>query len=281
MIGSSGCRGGARASSSASTSRPCIAPILRRSASILGGHGITAWGATSGECEANSLGHHPHGAGVPRPPAAAAGALGSGRRPATSRCRTPPGGHERRRWRRSSGDWRRPTTRRSAHYTDSPVVLDFCHRANSARLAALGTSCPDHFLRTKVRPARARPRRRHSRRRRRRAAARAPSRLPRRLPALLRAACLSRLAGHAGRRSRHRARARRRHVLLRSRQADGPGRGRVLRQRHQRDAGRGVGLHLRADPGVREVPDRVLGARGGQAAPSASSPSAVDARSPS
>lgn len=31
-------------------------------------------------------------------------------------------------------------------------MLDFLARAEHPRLAALGTSCPDHFLRTKVRP---------------------------------------------------------------------------------------------------------------------------------
>jgi rhamnulose-1-phosphate aldolase/alcohol dehydrogenase len=38
------------------------------------------------------------------------------------------------------------------HYTDTDAVLDFLARAEHSRLAALGTSCPDHFLRTKVRP---------------------------------------------------------------------------------------------------------------------------------
>src|SRR5262249_1945884 len=38
------------------------------------------------------------------------------------------------------------------HYDDSDVVLDFLSREKLHRLAALGTSCPDHFLRTKVRP---------------------------------------------------------------------------------------------------------------------------------
>ena len=38
------------------------------------------------------------------------------------------------------------------HYTDSDVVLDFISRTEHPRMAALGTSCPDHFLRTKVRP---------------------------------------------------------------------------------------------------------------------------------
>ena len=38
------------------------------------------------------------------------------------------------------------------HFTDAPEVLDFLSRAEHPRLAALGTSCPDHFLRTKVTP---------------------------------------------------------------------------------------------------------------------------------
>ena len=50
-----GCRGGGPASSSAWTSPPSPRPTRRPSACILGGHGITAWGATSDECEARSL----------------------------------------------------------------------------------------------------------------------------------------------------------------------------------------------------------------------------------
>ena len=38
------------------------------------------------------------------------------------------------------------------HFTDAQVVLDFLASAEHPRLAALGTSCPDHFLRTKVKP---------------------------------------------------------------------------------------------------------------------------------
>jgi len=38
------------------------------------------------------------------------------------------------------------------HFDDSDVVVDFVSRAEMPRLAALGTSCPDHFLRTKVAP---------------------------------------------------------------------------------------------------------------------------------
>src|SRR5205823_1098726 len=42
--------------------------------------------------------------------------------------------------------------RQVGHFTDADAVLDFLARAEHPRLAALGTSCPDHFLRTKVRP---------------------------------------------------------------------------------------------------------------------------------
>jgi rhamnulose-1-phosphate aldolase/alcohol dehydrogenase len=117
---------------------------------ILGGHGITAWGATSDECEANSL-----------------AIIRTAQAFLDRRGRSEPlgpvvVGHEPR-----DGDARKaraatlaPIVRGLAstdhpqvgHYTDSPVVLDFCQRAELPRLAALGTSCPDHFLRTKVRP---------------------------------------------------------------------------------------------------------------------------------
>jgi rhamnulose-1-phosphate aldolase/alcohol dehydrogenase len=39
--------------------------------------------------------------------------------------------------------------RKIGHFVDTPDVLDF---VNSAMLGTLGTSCPDHFLRTKIRP---------------------------------------------------------------------------------------------------------------------------------
>jgi rhamnulose-1-phosphate aldolase/alcohol dehydrogenase len=38
------------------------------------------------------------------------------------------------------------------HFDDSAAVLEFVCSADLAPLAALGTSCPDHFLRTKIRP---------------------------------------------------------------------------------------------------------------------------------
>jgi rhamnulose-1-phosphate aldolase/alcohol dehydrogenase len=117
---------------------------------VLGGHGITAWGATSEECEANSLEiirtaqaflddrgvAEPFGAVVPgfealplvdrRCRAAALAPLIRGLA-STDRAQV-------------------------GHFTDSDEVLDFLSREKMPQLAPLGTSCPDHFLRTKVRP---------------------------------------------------------------------------------------------------------------------------------
>ena len=117
---------------------------------VLGGHGITAWGATSEECEANSL-HIIRTAeaflaerGRPEP----FGGLLSGFEPlpeAERRARAAALAPHLRAV--ASAD--RPQV---GHFTDSEVVLDFLARAEHPRLAALGTSCPDHFLRTKIRP---------------------------------------------------------------------------------------------------------------------------------
>ena len=117
---------------------------------VLGGHGITAWGATSAECEANSLEIIGTAAdfiaerGRPEPFGAALD--GYQQLPDAER-------HERAAALfpviRGLASTDRPQL---GHYTDTDVVLDFLARAEHPRLAALGTSCPDHFLRTKVRP---------------------------------------------------------------------------------------------------------------------------------
>jgi rhamnulose-1-phosphate aldolase/alcohol dehydrogenase len=117
---------------------------------ILGGHGITAWGASSKEAEANSRWiidtaddyivangrQDPFGAALP----------GYGALPEAER--------------RAKVAALAPTIRGLAstdkaavgHFSDDAVVLDFLAAANHPRLGALGTSCPDHFLRTKVKP---------------------------------------------------------------------------------------------------------------------------------
>ncbi|MET9777600.1 bifunctional aldolase/short-chain dehydrogenase [Streptomyces sp. NPDC006367] len=117
---------------------------------ILGGHGITAWGATSKECEANSL-------YIIR--TAEAFLAEKGRPdpfgPVTEEHAPLPEAERRARAAALAPHIRalacadRPQV---GHFTDDDVVLDFLSRAEHPRLAALGTSCPDHFLRTKVRP---------------------------------------------------------------------------------------------------------------------------------
>jgi rhamnulose-1-phosphate aldolase/alcohol dehydrogenase len=42
--------------------------------------------------------------------------------------------------------------RKIGHFVDSPEVLEFVNSNLMYELAPLGTSCPDHFLRTKIRP---------------------------------------------------------------------------------------------------------------------------------
>jgi rhamnulose-1-phosphate aldolase/alcohol dehydrogenase len=44
------------------------------------------------------------------------------------------------------------TGRKIGHFDDQPAVLEFVGSAMLGTLAPLGTSCPDHFLRTKIRP---------------------------------------------------------------------------------------------------------------------------------
>ena len=115
---------------------------------ILGGHGITAWGDTSEECEARSLEiiataqkfidergkPHPFGRAVAQPlPEAGRHARAAALAPVI----------------RGLASTDKPQL---GHYSDHPAVLEFTGSEKLAELAALGTSCPDHFLRTKVRP---------------------------------------------------------------------------------------------------------------------------------
>ncbi|GMA95023.1 hypothetical protein GCM10025881_18470 [Pseudolysinimonas kribbensis] len=117
---------------------------------ILGGHGITAWGDSSEQCEANSrwiidtaqayIDAHgsanpfgdavPDNAPLPEPERRAkAAALAATIRGIASQDRPMVG-----------------------HFTDDPRVLEFLAGAKAAQLAEAGTSCPDHFLRTKIKP---------------------------------------------------------------------------------------------------------------------------------
>ncbi|MDQ1735077.1 MAG: hypothetical protein QOH56_1328 [Pseudonocardiales bacterium] len=117
---------------------------------ILGGHGITAWGDSSDEAEARSLEIirtaeqfiAEHGRAEPFGPVLDGyPALPENERHARAAALAPVI--------RGLASTDRPQV---GHYIDADVVLDFLARAEHPRLAALGTSCPDHFLRTKIRP---------------------------------------------------------------------------------------------------------------------------------
>ncbi|HEY4725159.1 MAG TPA: bifunctional rhamnulose-1-phosphate aldolase/short-chain dehydrogenase, partial [Actinomycetota bacterium] len=117
---------------------------------VLGGHGLTCWGSSSDECERRAFQLIREAAefiartGRPDP----LGAVRADRAPLAEPER------------RARAAELVPLLRRIAstdarmvgHWTDSEVVLDFLSREALDRLVPLGTSCPDHFLRTKVRP---------------------------------------------------------------------------------------------------------------------------------
>ncbi|MFD4960075.1 bifunctional aldolase/short-chain dehydrogenase [Microbacterium sp. NPDC058389] len=117
---------------------------------ILGGHGITAWGDTSDEAEANSLWIietaqayiDANGAGDPFGGVRAGfEALPESERRAKAAALAATI--------RGLASTDKPMV---GHFTDAAVVTDFLASEKAPALAALGTSCPDHFLRTKVKP---------------------------------------------------------------------------------------------------------------------------------
>ena len=117
---------------------------------ILGGHGITAWGKTSAEAEKNSLQiiktaeqyiakngkQNPFGTEIAKFKAL---------KPAARTSRAA----ELAPFIRGLASTDRPQV---GHFDDSSAVLEFMSKSKLKALAALGTSCPDHFLRTKVKP---------------------------------------------------------------------------------------------------------------------------------
>ncbi|WP_405593662.1 bifunctional aldolase/short-chain dehydrogenase [Streptomyces sp. NBC_01092] len=117
---------------------------------VLGGHGITAWGATSEECERNSL-HIIRTAEKFLAEKGTAEPFG----PVIEGYEALPEAERRERAAALAPYARAVASQDKAqvgHFTDCDVVLEFLARAGHPRLAALGTSCPDHFVRTKVRP---------------------------------------------------------------------------------------------------------------------------------
>ncbi|MFB7894486.1 bifunctional aldolase/short-chain dehydrogenase [Microbacterium sp. NPDC056044] len=117
---------------------------------ILGGHGITAWGDTSDEAEKNSL-----------------WIIETAQAYIDANGKADPFGGVRAGFEALPEDERRAKAAALAatirglasadkpmvgHFTDAAVVTDFLASERAPELAALGTSCPDHFLRTKVKP---------------------------------------------------------------------------------------------------------------------------------
>jgi rhamnulose-1-phosphate aldolase/alcohol dehydrogenase len=115
---------------------------------VLGGHGLFTWGPTSKACYettlaminkasawlgANARGESFGGAAVEALPPAERRAIAATLMPAIRK-------------RISAGE------RKIGHFADGPEVMEFVNARNLKALAVLGTSCPDHFLRTKIRP---------------------------------------------------------------------------------------------------------------------------------
>ena len=121
----------------------------RLKGALLGNHGLFTWGATSKACYQTTLaminkaarlaGGERQGRGVRR----AGRAVAAARSAARSR-----GGAIDRDPQAHLG----PPSARSAISSTSPEALEFVNARDLKPLAALGTSCPDHFLRTKIRP---------------------------------------------------------------------------------------------------------------------------------
>lgn len=117
---------------------------------VLGGHGLTTWGATSKECEERSVDailkaeKFIADAGKKDP----FGKVISGRNPLAKAERIAKAAKLAPALRGIASK----DNRMVGSFTDSDVVLDFLNSEKLGELASKGTSCPDHFLRTKISP---------------------------------------------------------------------------------------------------------------------------------
>ena len=116
---------------------------------VLGGHGLFTWGQTQRECYLNTLtvidqiGQFIQRHGVAKGPTRFGG-------------EAVPARPDRRDLAIQIAPFLRgrisAQRRWIASFTDAPDVLQFINSADAKELAFLGTSCPDHFIRTKIRP---------------------------------------------------------------------------------------------------------------------------------
>ncbi len=115
---------------------------------VLGGHGLFTWGETALDCYRTTLRIIQKAADW-LAATAATPAFGGERvpaRPADERARIAAALMPEIRGMIGS------ETAKIGHFTDTPEVLTFVNSHRLDALAPMGTSCPDHFLRTKIRP---------------------------------------------------------------------------------------------------------------------------------
>jgi rhamnulose-1-phosphate aldolase/alcohol dehydrogenase len=126
---------------------------------VLGGHGLFTWGNTSKECYINSL------EVIEQASVFIENRLGK-KRPVFGGVKSQNIDSEARRKQAATlapilrglcstnpqSEIRNPQSPKVGHFTDDERVLQFINSNDLDRLAPLGTSCPDHFLRTKIQP---------------------------------------------------------------------------------------------------------------------------------
>ena len=116
---------------------------------LLGGHGLFTWGATSRECYLNTITTIDHLGQFIQRHAAAKGPVRFGGEAVPAR-------ENRRDLAVAIAPFLRgrisAQRRWISSFSDAPDVMQFVNSAHARELAYLGTSCPDHFVRTKIRP---------------------------------------------------------------------------------------------------------------------------------
>jgi len=116
---------------------------------VLAGHGLICWGDSARLCYDNTIALIGDAAAYLNTRLALGPAFGGSARPALApaeRAAVAASLAPRLRALMSEG---RP---KLAHFSDDPETLEFTGSRDFDRLAAIGTSCPDHFLRTKIAP---------------------------------------------------------------------------------------------------------------------------------
>lgn len=117
---------------------------------MLGGHGVFTWGDTSYECYLNSLEVIERASEYISEREGKEGPVFGGEKVTSLEASQ----------RQSQAAGLAPVLRglcssenlMVGHFTDTEKVLEFIGSHDLSRLAPMGTSCPDHFLRTKIRP---------------------------------------------------------------------------------------------------------------------------------